>query len=90
MALETLVYADGVWSQRSAELQPVLDQKKNPRRSAKVQSSEAAPDMGVLTRTVIGSPVINWIIPARIRDQGKIDVVFIGVRIPRPSLARCN
>ena len=35
------------------------------------------PIQGLLVRTVIPSPVIRWIIPARIRHKNKNDVVFI-------------
>lgn len=33
---------------------------------------------GILTRTLSRSPVVNWILPARIRDKYKNDVLFIG------------
>ena len=35
------------------------------------------PTLGLLTRTLIESPVIKWIIPARVRHSSKNDVVFI-------------
>lgn len=35
------------------------------------------PNFGLLTRTLIESPVIKWIIPARIRHSSKNDVVFV-------------
>lgn len=35
------------------------------------------PTFGLLTRTVVESPVIKWILPARIRHSSKNDVVFI-------------
>lgn len=35
------------------------------------------PVMGILTQTLIQSPVIKWIIPARIRHESKNDVLFI-------------
>ena len=33
---------------------------------------------GVLVRTVIPSPLVRWIIPARIRHKNKNDVIFVG------------
>lgn len=35
------------------------------------------PVMGILTKTLFYSSVVNWIIPARIRHKDKNDVVFI-------------
>lgn len=35
------------------------------------------PSFGLLTQTLIESPVIKWIIPARIRHSTKNDVVFV-------------
>lgn len=36
------------------------------------------PRVGLLTRTIVQSPVIRWIIPARIRHRKLDDVVFVG------------
>ncbi|KAJ5448194.1 hypothetical protein N7445_003015 [Penicillium cf. griseofulvum] len=36
--------------------------------------------VGLLTQPLIPSPVINWILPARLRDKHHNDVVFIGER----------
>ena len=38
------------------------------------------PPYGILTRTLIHSPVVKQIIPARIRSRDFNDVVFVGVR----------
>ncbi|KAJ5964265.1 uncharacterized protein N7479_004141 [Penicillium vulpinum] len=35
---------------------------------------------GLLTQPLIPSPIINWILPARLRDKHHNDVVFIGER----------
>lgn len=36
-----------------------------------------APSLGILTRTLVGSSVVRWIIPARIRHETNNDVLFI-------------
>lgn len=36
-----------------------------------------SPSLGLLTHTLVRSPVVKWIIPARIRHQDKNDVLFI-------------
>lgn len=35
---------------------------------------------GLLTQTVLSSPVVQWILPARIRSRHHNDVVFVGQR----------
>ncbi|KAI5814271.1 hypothetical protein BZA77DRAFT_107589 [Pyronema omphalodes] len=40
--------------------------------------SQQSPDYGLLTRTLIHSPVVKKILPARIRRADLYDVVFIG------------
>lgn len=40
---------------------------------------EEPPVFGLMTRTLVQSPVIRQIIPARIRSKDLNDVVFIGV-----------
>ncbi|RMZ40289.1 hypothetical protein AFCA_003897 [Aspergillus flavus] len=43
-------------------------------------SSDSHPRMGLLSRTLIPSPIIQWILPARLRSEHQNDVVFIGER----------
>ncbi|QIX00404.1 hypothetical protein AMS68_005921 [Peltaster fructicola] len=45
-----------------------------------LNDTSAEPDhkVGLLTRTIIPSPVIRWILPARIRHRRLNDVVFVG------------
>lgn len=38
------------------------------------------PPVGLLTQTLIPSPMINWILPARLRHKRCNDVVFVGER----------
>lgn len=37
------------------------------------------PKIGLLTQTVVDSPISNWILPARLGNVEDHDVVFIGV-----------
>lgn len=39
------------------------------------------PNVGLLTQTVIQSPISNWILPARLGNVDDHDVVFIGVSL---------
>lgn len=76
---------DGVWTTRTVDLQTVLERNREPTSRAPdpppPDEVEPAPYMGILTKTIIASPIVRWIIPARIRNEEKNDVLFIGVRI---------
>lgn len=41
---------------------------------------ETPPVFGMLTQTLIRSPLVHWILPARFRSSERNDVAFIGVR----------
>lgn len=51
----------------------------NNHHDSSSHSPEDAPVYGLLTRTLVHSPVIRQIIPARIRSKDLNDVVFVGV-----------
>lgn len=76
---------DGVWTTRRIEIQTAIDENIRASSSAQAEAPvsstkrKAVPSMGILTRTLIESPIVRWIIPARIRHKDKNDVVFIGV-----------
>lgn len=44
------------------------------------QSDLPPTHFGLLTQLLVSSPVINWILPARLRNKQHNDVVFIGER----------
>lgn len=54
------------------------------RQNRSVESAQqpriARPRVGLLTQTVISSPTVQWILPARLRGQRFNDVVFVGER----------
>ena len=50
-------------------------------------STNQPPGYGLLSRTLIHSPVVKKILPARVRRLDLNDVVFVGVR-PTPARAR--
>ena len=60
----------------------VLQQYDKEERDARTPhiDVEKAPVMGLLTQTVIRSPLVHWILPVRLRNQDNNDVAFIGVR----------
>ena len=80
MSFQTNVFENGRWVTRS--LDPYHVRAQNTRReegeiSSYSSSSVEVPSFGCLTKTLVGSAVIKQIIPARIRDKTKDDVLFI-------------
>jgi len=82
MSLQTNVFENGRWIIRSLDPYHVKAQNTRREEEKTVSSStgpEKAPELGLLTRTLVGSSVTKWIIPARIRHKTKNDVLFVGV-----------
>lgn len=62
------------------DLQYILARTQDASRSYESQARRSTlqpPVLGLLTRTLVRSPVTKWIFPARIRREDKNDVVFI-------------
>lgn len=59
----------------------VFAQNRDDGRREKLNSALSSPQqpplLGILTQTIIRSPVVKWIIPAQIRHENKNDVVFV-------------
>ncbi|KAI9696824.1 MAG: hypothetical protein M1836_005186 [Candelina mexicana] len=78
MALQTGVLVNGQWTTRPMDLYAILAGNKGDPGKKMVSERHPAPSMGILTKTISYSPVLKWIIPARIRAADKNDVIFIG------------
>ena len=80
-SIQTSVYVDGHWTTRTMDINSVIDRsrdKSHPKESSLTSSHPKQPPvLGILTQTVIRSPVVKWILSARIRHENKNDVVFI-------------
>ena len=80
MTLETRVLVNGQWTTRNVDIHHILAQS---RISSQEQDTEISaetmnpPVIGVLTRKLVQSPVVKFIVPARIRHKDKNDVLFI-------------
>lgn len=44
----------------------------------RLQQNSAPTSLGLLTKTLAGSPVVRWILPGRIRHSQKDDLIFVG------------
>ncbi|KAF2089554.1 hypothetical protein K490DRAFT_63693 [Saccharata proteae CBS 121410] len=84
MSLATHVRRDGQWIVLRSDLHHVLqvDRERQLAEDAKSgrqkPETQQLPKFGLLSRTIMRSPIINWIIPARVRNRERNDVVFIG------------
>lgn len=82
MTVETRVLVGGQWTTRTMDIHQILAQNREEANaqgpSSQDEVTRAPTTAGILTRTLLGSPVINWILQARIRHKCKNDVLFIG------------
>ncbi len=84
MSIQTSVYIGGFWTTIVMDINHVIAQNRGNRNQEKSSSvppmpnnPQPPPSLGILTQTVIRSPVVKRIIPARIRHESKNDVVFV-------------
>lgn len=80
MSVRTTVLENGRWVTRNVD--PYHVRARNTETPPKEQSRPSinfpeTPSIGILTKTLVRSPVINRIIPARVRHKTKNDVLFI-------------
>jgi len=72
---------DGEWTTRTLDINTVLQHydQQDQEANAKPVEIEKAPVLGLLTQTIIRSPLAHWILSARLRSPDSNDVAFIGV-----------
>ena len=63
----------------NVDVNTVLERHQERKQEGLQTENDLVPSFGLLTQTVISSPVIRWIFPARIRSSEHRDVAFIGV-----------
>jgi hypothetical protein len=77
--IQTGTLVNGEWITTAVDLSTVLERNKEQKEEESDEEVEIIPALGVMSQTVVESPVIRWIIPARIRSGSFNDCVFIGV-----------
>ncbi len=81
MAFQNYVLRNGEWVLETVDLQAVLRAPINAvQQNLPRQRVAQPPNVGILTKTVIESPVAQWILPVRLRSAQHMDVAIIGVR----------
>ncbi|WEW58359.1 hypothetical protein PRK78_003827 [Emydomyces testavorans] len=77
MSLETTYLVNGEWATRRVDIEEILARNREASMPENIRSSKA-PATGLLSRTLVHGPAIQWVLPARIRHEDKNDVVFVG------------
>lgn len=78
MAFQTNVFRGGEWVTETVDLQTFLKSQATAKGPAK-QALLKPPRCGLLTRTVIDSPIVNSILPVRLRSPQNNDIAFVAV-----------
>src|SRR5690242_9830543 len=78
MSLQATYLVNGAWATRRVDIGEILARNREAPAALVEPTKSRLPIIGVLSRTVIHSPVIQWVLPARIRHPDKNDVVFVG------------
>ncbi|KAL8968345.1 MAG: hypothetical protein Q9183_002502 [Haloplaca sp. 2 TL-2023] len=69
---------DGRWTTRTLDIHQILARNRQEKQEIQqIPSGVKPPIKGILTSTVVRSPVVKSIIPARIRHRSKNDVIFV-------------
>ncbi|KAJ4193419.1 hypothetical protein NW755_003411 [Fusarium falciforme] len=76
MAFQSSVLRDGEWVTETVNFQDALKASTAPKTNPKPRAEP--PVCGVLTRTLIESPVVHWVLPVWIRSRSHNDVAFVG------------
>ncbi|PVH99307.1 hypothetical protein DM02DRAFT_529340 [Periconia macrospinosa] len=77
------VLVDGEWVSRSADVYQVMARNQDSEESTasselETKSGEPVPNLGILSRTVIATPLTKFILPASIRRKDLNDVLYVG------------
>lgn len=76
MAFQSHVFEDGQWVTRTNNLNDIINRSAATKPAREIQH---APQCGILTRTVVQSPLAHWILSVRLRSSKHNDVAFVGV-----------
>lgn len=77
MDVQTTVLRDGQWVTETVDIQSVL--KTLAPKPQKKPRPLNAPVCGLLTRTIIESELVHFILPVHLRSPHHNDVAFVGV-----------
>ncbi|KAF7560773.1 hypothetical protein G7046_g3376 [Stylonectria norvegica] len=84
MDLQTNTLVNGQWVNQTVRIQDILKASTVPKSNTTLPRAEP-PACGILSRTVVESPVVHHILPVRIRSSAHNDVAFVGDRFVQIS-----
>lgn len=84
MAFQTSILRDGEWVTETVNLQAALKASTTPKSAARAHPEP--PSCGILSRTIVESPVVHRILPVRLRSETHNDIAFVGVSYVKPPL----
>ncbi|KAF2967313.1 hypothetical protein GQX73_g6280 [Xylaria multiplex] len=77
--LQTHVFENDGWVTRNVTAEELVGANSRPRVEA--LATPKLPTYGILTRTIIESPVIRWVLPVQLRSSNFNDVALVGLKI---------
>ncbi|KAF4340341.1 putative FUN12-general translation factor eIF2 [Fusarium beomiforme] len=87
MAFQSSVFRNGEWVTETVNLQDALKASSGAPKTPS-DPSPSAPECGIISRTIIESPVVHWILPVCLRSRSHNDIAFIGDRFVQISELR--
>lgn len=79
MSIQTNVLENGEWVTRTLTTDELMRGDGISRRRIGRQPPSKPPMCGLLTRTIMDSPVVHWTLPIKIRPSNQNDIALIGV-----------
>lgn len=76
---QTNVFRDGAWHTTTVSIEQAVKASSSTAMQAPPPEPIQAPKCAILSRTVVNSPIVRWILPVRIRSSTQVDVAFVGV-----------
>ena len=92
MAFQTSVLRDGEWVTETVNFHAALQHASAAAAASApgptLDTQAPPPVCGILSRTVVESPIVHWVLPVRLRSKAHNDIAFIGVSILTSLLPR--
>ncbi|KAJ3567767.1 hypothetical protein NPX13_g6655 [Xylaria arbuscula] len=77
-SLQTHVLVDNEWVTRTVTADELIGSPVHQPTKLEISKRSKPPKCGILTRTVIESPVVRWVLPAQLRSFRFNDVALVG------------
>ncbi|KHN97877.1 thermotolerance protein [Metarhizium album ARSEF 1941] len=77
MAFQTSIRRDGEWVTETVNFQAALKAYATPKSASRPHPEP--PSCGILSRTIVDSPMIHQILPVRLRSEAHNDIAFVGL-----------